>query len=279
MNRYLSMMAFIGTLMMGLIGSNALAKEVTLNQKSIQNFPKLPILFQGIKYLPDDYVGYFEEGLEITLYTVLESDEQGNKYFVAFSVQEELHKYLSSDLQKLVNLAAEEGINVEELAAVIDSFSEAEMETFSELIATKAEIPLQEWRAHSAKHRTKRKNQKQRSLRRGDWWQQFIENAWVWWWPQGHAYPNSYWQDKNCDGDSSDNEYVFRYDVNTSNPNSLRWTTDSPLVYAAFMAAYGGEILGYSHDEGVAYLCIGDKGVWAAGGPWLVKATTFLHNQ
>jgi len=112
-NRYLSLMAFIGILMVNFIGSNVWAEEVvsqTLNESdtqalieeskisiSIENIfeiPQIPINFEEVTYQPSEYIPYFENGLEIDLFLIKGKDEQGNDIFYAFSTSEEAASYV-----------------------------------------------------------------------------------------------------------------------------------------------------------------------------------------
>ena len=73
--------------------SGSVALEVLrawLNAESIRQIPQIPIMFEGNIYQPEEYVGYFEEGVEIELYLVAGYDDAENVIFYAFSSKEEL---------------------------------------------------------------------------------------------------------------------------------------------------------------------------------------------
>lgn len=107
-------------------------------------------------------------------------------------------------------------------------------------------------------------------------WQQPIENVWTYNY-QGKVFSTYSYVDWNCDDDPSDKEYVFYYPYPSIAPSALRWTSTSAQVYLAFMAAYGGNLLGFGYNYGEARLCIGDKGVFAAGGAAKVQSSIFVH--
>ncbi len=113
MNRYLSPMAFIGTLIISFIGSNVWAEEVapqtlnkpdiqalieetkiSLNMENIFEIPQIPINFEGVTYQPSEYISYFENGLEIDLFLIKGRDKQGNDIFYAFSTAAEAASYI-----------------------------------------------------------------------------------------------------------------------------------------------------------------------------------------
>ncbi len=107
-------------------------------------------------------------------------------------------------------------------------------------------------------------------------WQQSIENVWTYNY-QPKVFSSYSYVDWNCDDDPSDKEYVFYYPYPSLSPSLLRWTSTSAQVYIAFMAAYGGNLLGFGYNKAEARLCIGDNGVAAAGGAAKVKASVFVH--
>ncbi len=110
----------------------------------------------------------------------------------------------------------------------------------------------------------------------GSAWGQNIENVWTWNYPN-KLFSTGVYVDWLCDDDSSDMEYVFYYPFPSVAPSSVRWTSVSSQVYLAFMAAYGGNLLGFGYSYGEVRLCIGDRGVAAAGGAAKVKSSIFVH--
>jgi hypothetical protein len=108
-------------------------------------------------------------------------------------------------------------------------------------------------------------------------WAQTIENVWTWGKPPGSSWPYTWYTDAYCDDDPSDNEYVFVYSFNSSNPDGIRWTTDNPAFYSYALAAWGGNILGYGYSFNEARLCVSDGSVNLTGGVGVFMATTFIH--
>jgi hypothetical protein len=119
MNRYLSLMTFIGALLISPIGSNALAESqlpsspeeipveedflldtlepFILNADSVHDIAEFPIVFEGTLYQPNEYISYFKNGLEIELYLIHELDEQGNALLYAYrTVQEAVSHILNA---------------------------------------------------------------------------------------------------------------------------------------------------------------------------------------
>lgn len=70
-------------------------EPLVLNAKSVYEVTDFPIFFEGNLYQPEQYVDYFEDGLEITLYFILESDDEGQNILYAFNTVEEAEEYIS----------------------------------------------------------------------------------------------------------------------------------------------------------------------------------------
>ncbi|MFA6588296.1 MAG: hypothetical protein WCT08_04450 [Patescibacteria group bacterium] len=89
-----------------------------------------------------------------------------------------------------------------------------------------------------------------------------------------------YWTDPYCDGDPSDNEYIFAYYPTWSDtPDDVRWYTYNAYVYYALWVAYRANLLARDACSPGVYLCIGDRGTWLAGGPVVVSLYVLVaHN-
>jgi hypothetical protein len=79
-------------------------------------------------------------------------------------------------------------------------------------------------------------------------------------------------EDWNCDGDPSDRDYDFLFPMPWyGNPDYLRWKSNNIYVALMFRLLYGGNLLGHDLCNYSKWLCIGDRGVTAAGGPTQVR--------
>ncbi len=197
-------------------------------------------------------------------------------------------EWTDADLKQLVDLAVDERITVPEAQDVWEQLTEGQREKIGELLALKVGIPLDEWRQFVESSREQSPFQSSKATSRGftplgfpgEIWREPIENIWTCGYPPGTTFASSYWNSPSCDDDPSDPDWAFwfnrSYEWYSRNPSGLRWTSDSVQVYLAFMAAYGGNLSGYSFNWKEARLCIGTTGVSAAGGPDNVKDNVFL---
>ena len=85
-----------------------------------------------------------------------------------------------------------------------------------------------------------------------------------------------------CDGDSSDLDYQFNFPMYWyGDPDLIRWWTWDPWIRWLWSQTwvYGGNLLGYNLCYHPKYLCIGQWGVTAAGGPTIVKDVLKLRHN
>jgi hypothetical protein len=87
-------------------------------------------------------------------------------------------------------------------------------------------------------------------------------------------------EDWQCDGDPSDKDYSFRFFMFwLGDPDLMRWWSDNWWIRKVFSILYGGNLLGYELCSIPKYLCIGEGGVTAAGGPTFVKDRLKLRHN
>lgn len=85
------------------------------------------------------------------------------------------------------------------------------------------------------------------------------------------------WFDAYCDGDPGDGEYVFAaYPSWRDDADHVRWYTYNPWLRFIFSLRYHSTLLGVDACAPEIRLCIGDTGVWAAGGPVFVSLYLFV---
>lgn len=181
-----------------------------------------------------------------------------------------VNKWSGTELRHFVDLAFKEQISVPQVQAVWEELTREQRDEVEEIVAAKASIPLDEWRTES------NTEQAVTPLWPREVWRQPIENAWTSGHPPGSTYSSFYYQSQWCDNDPDD-DWVFYFDMDSSNPDGLRWTSDSSQVYLVFMTLYGGDLTGFAYDWDEARLCIGTNGVSAAGGADEVQQNLFLH--
>jgi|GEM_PF-2163070 hypothetical protein len=87
----------------------------------------------------------------------------------------------------------------------------------------------------------------------------------------------NWWFDSLCDDDPNDGEYVFAaYPSWRDDADHVRWYTYNPWIRFVFWRAYHNALLGVDACAPEIRLCIGDAGVWAAGGPLYVSLYLFV---
>ncbi len=179
----------------------------------------------------------------------------------------------AADIEKVFDAIAGNRIDVENLAVFMGKLDHHQRDAMRLLLAERANIDVRAFAPNDAST-----TQPEFSTRLAYTYVETIENVWTWDY-NPKIFASFYYQDRNCDGDPNDNEYVFYYPVSTSSSTkgNLRWTTTSPLVYAAFSLAYGGNISAFGTSWSEVRLCIGDNGVSAAGGAGHVASTVFIH--
>jgi len=166
--------------------------------------------------------------------------------------------------------------------------NEEQREKVGEFLAIPAAVSLDEWRQFINSNRAGcQDNLPGKPALRfaplgfpGEIWREPIENIWTYGYPPGYTFAATYWVSPDCDGDPGDDDWAFFFGRSSEwysrNPSGLRWTSQSVRVYLAFMAAYGGNLNGYSFGWTEARLCIGTTGVDAADGADNVKNNVFL---
>lgn len=185
-----------------------------------------------------------------------------------------------ADLKQFVALGFAEKITVVEVQKLYEQLTFAQKEIVFKAVAEEAGISLDEWEQERKTHQMAQQNF-HGATPNAEIWRQFVENTWTWGLPAGSTFANYYYTDKWCETTQPtdpDTDYVFHFNMTYSaNPDGLRWTSQSSQVYLAFMSAYGGNLNGFSASWSNVKLCIGENGVWAAGGAANVKNNIFVH--
>jgi hypothetical protein len=182
----------------------------------------------------------------------------------------------NADLAKVVDLIMANQITVEQLGSFMAKLDKQQLETMRVLFSERTGVTIHPVDLKQAEAIDVSPLGMQVAASYA--YVETIENVWTWNY-NPKIFASFWYTDRYCDGDPNDNEYVFYYSVSTSpsTKGNLRWTTTNPIVYAAFMLAYGGNLsaFGYSYSE--VRLCIGDTGVAAAGGASAVGTSVFVH--
>ena len=181
----------------------------------------------------------------------------------------------NADLAKVVDLIMTNQITVEQLARFMAKLDKQQLETMRVLLSDRAGITIQ---SVDSKRADAMGTPLGRQVAASFAYVETIENVWTWNY-NPKIFAGFWYQDGLCDGDPSDNEYVFYYPISTSasTKGNLRWTTTNPLVYAVFSVAYGGNLSAFGYNYSEVRLCIGDNGVAAAGGAYAVGTSVFVH--
>lgn len=176
------------------------------------------------------------------------------------------------DIEKVVGLTVSNQIVVEQLAEFMEKLDKQQFDTMRRLFSERVGIDIQPTKADNTSVMGTQ------TLATSWAWVETIENVWTWNY-NPKIFASHSVIDSNCDGDPSDVDYVFYYPISTTpaTKGNLRWTTTNAQVYAAFMFAYGGNLSAYSYNWSSVRLCIGDNGVWAAGGQSTVANSVFIH--
>ncbi|MFO0591269.1 MAG: hypothetical protein U0441_27225 [Polyangiaceae bacterium] len=174
-------------------------------------------------------------------------------------------------LEAFVDAALQERITPAETEATYESLDQSEREIVRQFLETKTSTTLARPDGEGLHDAPPLGTQAA-----GANWQQPIENVWTYDYP-AKVFSTFSYVDWYCDDDPSDKEYAFYYPYPSASPSLLRWTSTSSQVYLAFMVAYGGNLLGFGYNKTETRLCIGDNGVFAAGGEAKVKSNVFVH--
>ncbi len=195
-----------------------------------------------------------------------------------------------SDLKSFVILAHQEEISVaqaEKFFQKIETESQV-FERVSILVAETGGVDIDEWQRERAKYKAinEGKNPTDLDNKHSDYsrysnnpslWRQPIENRATFW--SHEPYASFYYRDDHCEHDfwyQPDEDWVFYFEMNySSNPDGLRWTTDSSWVYSVFHGAYGGDLNSFAHSFNHVKICIGGSAASAAGKDH-IKNTVFL---
>lgn len=90
--------------------------------------------------------------------------------------------------------------------------------------------------------------------------------------------PYTYWSSTWCDGDGSDQDWVFAFSPSgATDPDDLRWSANW-WVESVFNTAYGGRLLGSSLCTSPQQICLGTNGVSMAGGAGYVRQKLRLRH-
>lgn len=195
---------------------------------------------------------------------------------------------LSAKIEEVVNLAFDEKTAVPDLQAFYERLNDEQKKLFAYYVSQKAGIdftkspnapnlpsatrpPLDK----GAAARPRQLSDNPTTLLIGVRTQN-IENVWTW--TINGPFADYYYNDPNCDENGDpDSDFVFRFSLQSSNPDGIRWTTTSALVYSVFQVAYGGILKGFAYNFSETRLCIGPDGVSAAGGANHMRNGVFVH--
>jgi hypothetical protein len=183
-------------------------------------------------------------------------------------------------IDEFVDLILAEKITVPEVDAFLKGLNETQYEEFVKVFAERVGVDKKELQEEADEYNQITSPDKSlpgenpRTAAPNAVWNDTIENTWTI--SVNGPFSLFWYEDGNCDGDSSDNEYVFYYGFPSSSPESIRWSTTAAQVYAAF-AVYNWNLLGFGYNFDEVRLCIGDSGVALAGGPDVVRDTVYIH--
>lgn len=183
-------------------------------------------------------------------------------------------------IDQFVELILAEEVTVPEVDAFLKRLDEAQYEKFLEVFTESVGVDKEELQQEADEYNQITSPDKSlpgenpRTSAPGAVWTEIIENTWTV--SVNGPFSLFWYEDRNCDDDSSDNEYVFYYEFPANPPEGIRWTTTSAQVYSAF-AVYNWNLLGFGYDFDEVRLCIGDRGVTLAGGPDVVRRTVYIH--
>ena len=169
-----------------------------------------------------------------------------------------------------MDLLYQEQINMDRALRYFNSLNTKEKDKLGTLMAAEAGIGVEEWNRFVSSQRIQIHS---RNTRSSDGFPRMIPYS------QSAAIlagSNDFYEDRTCDGDDADSDWVFSFPVSNPIPEKLRWSTSSPLVYVAFHVAYQGKLLGFRLNSDHVGLCIGQTGVTAAGGAWHVFYHLYL---
>lgn len=185
-------------------------------------------------------------------------------------------QWTERELERLVDLAISEQLSVPDVEEIWKHLDEKQKQQVGVILALKSGIQPSSWLEFVRRESTLSGP----AIVKGELWRQYIENIWTIGHPPGTTFASSYWGSPLCDNDPGDPDWTFWFfqpwEWYSRNPDGLRWTSESARVYLAFMAAYSGNLNGYSYDWKEARLCLGTTAVDAAGGPDHVKQSVFL---
>ncbi len=182
-----------------------------------------------------------------------------------------------SEIQDFVDQLYANKLTVDDVKAFHARLTDSDRDTLGELTAAKVGMSKERWQAiRDESQAAAAKPSVVKPLEDGQkLWQQMI--------PVGTGgegtYAATYWQDALCDGDASDNETVFYYNMSYGQDQSrLRWNSYSPIVWNTLATFYPGGLLGFSYSWATVQLCLGDA-INLCGGAEGIKNNLFLYAQ
>jgi hypothetical protein len=95
-----------------------------LNKETVHHLTILPIIFEGMTFQPEEYLEYFEAGLEITLYLIKGLDSNDNNVLYGFSNEEQLNENRFLLFAKRLNKANQDSFS--DLDEAFESLSNGE---------------------------------------------------------------------------------------------------------------------------------------------------------
>jgi hypothetical protein len=187
-----------------------------------------------------------------------------------------------ADLELVADLMVMERITVPKAANFISKLNPEQLRRFEEIFCARLGVQCSELKQDMTVQPVRSGSSGlgaagDQLMAPGAAWADVIENVWTWNY-NPKIFAHGWYEDWNCDDDPADKEFVFVYAIGAHPVGTLRWTTTSPLVYGAFGVAYGWNLLGFGYNFNEVRLCIGDRGVAAAGGAGHVGSTVFVHH-
>jgi hypothetical protein len=176
----------------------------------------------------------------------------------------------SKELKALATLVVS-GEITEEVRRCSQALSDEGKAQLFEIIAVERGLSIDELHEEARRDREALETRRISGYSPLGFWQQLIELHWT---ALGYRVVStqSWWGDSLCDGDPSDQDYLFYFvtPVPVNNPDGLRTFSQDTLVSAMlswYQFWYGGVngfgITGYNFVK----ICLGDGGVAAGGGP------------
>jgi hypothetical protein len=177
------------------------------------------------------------------------------------------------DLEQLVEMAINEQITVPEIRIIVEQMTEEQLAKVAELLAIRTGV-LDEWRQSSDESRGSSKGDTSCQLT------SYTGYAWGCYPVEYHHrvphYKNADWYYSSKECGSTDEDWILYYYIYyASNPDGLRWDTDSTQVYLAFLI-YGLDLNSFAYRFDEVQLVVGKTAASMAGGIDKVRDHLYL---